>query len=136
LPTVPSSLFIERLRFVDARVVDALAKLGVRSLWELAELALTARERRKLAREAGVGEGDLLKLVRIADMCRIADLELAELLVEAGVHTPLELPLRPFEVVYRMVAEAAEKLGVEPPSQRRVEESWRRAFNLPPLFDY
>ena len=136
LPTVASSLFIERLRFVDTRVVGALAKLGVRSLWELVELSLTARERRRLAREAGVGEGDVLKLVRIADMCRVADLELAELLVEAGVHTPLELPLRPFEVVYRMVAETAEKLGVELPSQKRVKESWRRAFNLPPLFDY
>jgi len=136
LPTVASSLFIERLRFVDTRVVGALAKLGVRSLWELVELGLTACERRRLAREAGVGEGDVLKLVRIADMCRVADLELAELLVEAGVHTPLELPLRPFEVVYRMVAETAEKLGVELPSQKRVKESWRRAFNLPPLFDY
>ncbi len=136
MPTVASSLFIERLRFVDTRVVGALAKLGVRSLWELVELGLTACERRRLAREAGVGEGDVLKLVRIADMCRVADLELAELLVEAGVHTPLELPLRPFEVVYRMVAETAEKLGVELPSQKRVKESWRRAFNLPPLFDY
>lgn len=131
-----SSLSIERLKFADPRVVGALSALGVHSLWELVELALTARERRRLAQAAGVKEGDVLKLARIADMCRVADLELAELLVEAGVHTPLELPLRPLEVVYRMVLEAAAKLEVEPPSLESVSKAWRRAFDLVPLFDY
>ncbi len=129
-------LSIDRLRFVDKRVVCALRKLGVSSLWELVELALTARERRKLARAAGVGEGDILKLVRIADMCRVAELELAELLVEAGIHTPLELPLRPDEVVHQLVVEAAARLRVTPPSREEVEAARRSAFELAPLFDY
>ena len=131
-----AGLSIDRLRFVDRRVVLALRKLGVSSLWELVELALTARERRRLARAAGVSEGDVLKLVRIADMCRVAEPELAELLVEAGVHTPLELPLRPFEVVYRVVVETAARLRVTPPSREEVETAQRRALELAPLFDY
>jgi hypothetical protein len=133
---VSAGLSIERLRFVDRRVVLALRKLGVSSLWELVELALTARERRRLARAAGVSEGDVLKLVRIADMCRVAEPELAELLVEAGVHTPLELPLRPLEVVYRVVVETAARLRVTPPSREEVEAAQRRALELAPLFDY
>jgi len=133
---VSAGLSIERLRFVDRRVVLALRKLGVSSLWELVELALTARERRRLARAAGVSEGDVLKLVRIADMCRVAEPELAELLVEAGVHTPLELPLRPLEVVYRVVVETAARLRVTPPSREEVETAQRRALELAPLFDY
>jgi hypothetical protein len=133
---VSAGLSIERLRFVDRRVVLALRKLGVGSLWELVELALTARERRRLARAAGVSEGDVLKLVRIADMCRVAEPELAELLVEAGVHTPLELPLRPLEVVYRVVVETAARLRVTPPSREEVETAQRRALELAPLFDY
>jgi hypothetical protein len=133
---VSAGLSIERLRFVDRRVVLALRKLGVGSLWELVELALTARERRRLARAAGVSEGDVLKLVRIADVCRVAEPELAELLVEAGVHTPLELPLRPLEVVYRVVVETAARLRVTPPSREEIETAQRRALELAPLFDY
>jgi len=124
------------LRYVDRRIVEALERLGVHSLWELVELAATARERRRLARVAGVGEGELLKLVRIADMCRVARLELAELLVEAGVHTPLELAYRPPEHVYAIVVEKAGELGAEPPSFEEVREAWERARDLPRLFIY
>jgi len=129
-------LRVESLRFVDQRVVLALKRVGVSGLWELVELALTARERRRLALAAGVGEGDILKLVRIADMCRVTELELAELLIEAGVHTPLELPLRPTEVVYQLAVETAAKLCATPPSRGEIEAAQRRALKLTPLFDY
>jgi len=127
---------LRELRYVDRRVVEALEGLGIHSLWELAELAVAPRDRRRLARRAGVGEGELLKLVRIADMCRVARLELAELLVEAGVHTPLELAYRSPEHVYAIVVEKAGELGAEPPSLEEVREAWERARDLPRLFIY
>lgn len=106
------------------------------SLWQLVEFALTARERRLLAKRVGVEEGDVLKLARIADMCRVCDLELAELLVETGVNTPLELPLRPLDELCSMVLEKARELGVAPLDCSVLEELRRRARLLPPLFDY
>ncbi len=115
---------------------DALARAGVRSLWQLVERGLTARERRELARKAGVSEGAVLKLARVADMCRVCDVLLAELLVEAGVHTPFELPLRPLEELCVMTSSAAQRLGVPPVGWGELEEVRRRARGLPPLFDY
>ncbi len=127
---------IDQLRFVDQRVIKALKARGLHSLWELVELAITARDRRKLARKVGVDEGELLKLVRVADMCRVANLELAEVLVEAGIHTPLELGLRPLDYVRMMVAKKASELGVEQPRLEEVEEAWKKSKLLPPLFRY
>lgn len=127
---------MSRLRFVNPGVRAAFRRIGLRSLWQLVERGLTARGRRLLAKRAGLGEGEVLKMVRIADMCRVCSLELAELLVEAGVHTPLELPLRPLDEVWGMVSEAAQRLGVDPPDRDELEEVRRRARGLPPLFDY
>lgn len=130
------SLSLNRLRFVDAGVKAAFISAGIRSLWQLVEFGLTARERRFLAKRVGVKEGDVLRLARIADMCRVCNIELSELLVEAGVSTPLELPLRPLSELYAMVLEVAQKLGTEPPACSVLEESRKRARTLPPLFDY
>lgn len=121
---------------MDPDVKSAFERLGLHSLWQLVELALTARERRLLARRVGVSEGDVLKLARIADMCRLCNLGLAELLVEVGVNTPLELPLRPLDELCSMVSEKAGKLGVAPPNRGVLEELRRRSRLLPPLFDY
>ena len=127
---------LRQLRYADRRVVEALERLGIHSLWELAVLGLTARDRRRLARRAEVSEGELLKLVRIADMCRVASVELAELLVESGINTPLELARRRLEHVYEMVTRKAVELGVEPPPLGKVEEAWRRAVKAPRLVVY
>ncbi|MEM1509955.1 MAG: DUF4332 domain-containing protein [Thermofilaceae archaeon] len=127
---------IDRLKFADQRIVKALRAYGLHSLWELVELTVTAQDRRTLARSVGVSEGELLKLVRIADMCRVASLELAELLIEAGIHTPLELALRPLDYVLTVVARRASELGVEQPRLEEVEEAWRKSRLLPPLFKY
>lgn len=127
---------MDRLRFVDQRVVKSLKAYGLHSLWELVELAVTAQDRRTLARSVGVSEGELLKLVRIADMCRVASLELAELLIEAGIHTPLELALRPLDYLWMVVTRKAAELKVEQPRLEEVEEAWRKSRLLPPLFKY
>lgn len=127
---------VDQLRFVEQRVVKALKAHGLHSLWELVELAITARDRRMLARKIGVSEGELLKLVRVADMCRVAGLELAEVLVEAGVHTPLELGLRPLDYVQMIVTKKASELGVKQPKPEEVEEAWKKSRLLPPLFRY
>ncbi|MEM0042374.1 MAG: DUF4332 domain-containing protein [Thermofilaceae archaeon] len=133
---VEDPLSLSKLRFVSADVKATLGRLGLHSLWQLVEHGLTAKERRSLAERAGLEEGVVLKLVRLADFCRVCDLELAELLVEAGAHTPFELPLRPLDELCQMVLEATQRLGVNPPSREKLEEVKGKARMLPPLFDY
>jgi len=133
---VEDALSLRRLKFVEPNVKEAFGRAGIHSLWQLVEHGLTARERRLLAKKLGVKEGDVLKLARIADMCRLCDLELAELLVETGVNTPLELPFRPLSELCAMVSEAALRLSLEPPSCSKLRELRMRARSLPPLFDY
>lgn len=129
-------LSVSRLRLLSGKEIEALRKAGLHNLWEIVERALTKRERRRLAKEVGIDEGVLLRIVRITDLCRVCNLDLAELLVEAGVCTPLELPLRHLDVLYSMVTEAAARLGLEPPDRDALEEAQLRAKDLPPLFDY
>lgn len=129
-------LSLDKLRSVKHSVKEALRRAGLRSLWQLVEHGLTARERRLLAKRIGVEVGEVLKLARVADMCRLCDVELAELLVEAGVNTPLELPLRPLRELCAAVSEASRRLGVQPPTCSELDELRKKARSLPPLFDY
>ncbi|MEM0318066.1 MAG: DUF4332 domain-containing protein [Thermosphaera sp.] len=130
------TLSLSQLRFLDHNLRVKLNRFGVHSLWQLVEHGLTARERRLLARRLGVEEGNVLKLVRLADMCRLCDIELAELLIEAGVNTPLELPYRSLSELCAMVSDAAQRFGFSPPARSELEELRKKARTLPPLFDY
>jgi len=125
-----------RISDLDEELGQLLSRIGLRHLWQLAEEAATPRDRRRLAGALGVGEGRLLRLVMVADMCRVAEPGLAKLLVEAGVYSPSELEYRRPAHVHAMVSRLAGRLGVEAPQLGEVEEACRAARGITPLFVY
>jgi len=87
---------ISAIQSMDYRSATKLRKAGVRTTDSLLKAASTRTGRRRLAKETGLPESDILGWVNRADLLRITGVgsEYADLLEVAGVDTIRELRRR------------------------------------------
>ena len=87
---------IAAIESMDQRDATKLRKVGVRTTDALLKTAATRTGRRRLAREAGLPESDILSWANRADLMRIKGVgsEYADLMEAAGVDTIRELRRR------------------------------------------
>lgn len=87
---------IAAIESMDQRDATKLRKAGVRTTDSLLKAAATRTGRRRLARDTGLSESDILAWVNRADLMRIKGVgsEYADLMEAAGVDTIRELRRR------------------------------------------
>ena len=87
---------IAAIESMDHRDATKMRKTGVRTTEALLKAGATRTGRRRLARETGLAERDILAWTNLADMMRIKGIgsEYADLLKAAGVDTIRELRRR------------------------------------------
>ena len=87
---------ISAIESMDQRDATKLRKTGVRTTNALLNTASSRTGRRRLAKEAGLSESDVLSWVNCADLMRIKGIgsEYADLMTAAGVDTIRELRRR------------------------------------------
>ncbi len=98
---------IAAIEFMDQRDATKLRKAGVRTTGALLNAAATRTGRRRLARETGLSESEILGWVNRADLMRIKGVgsEYADLMEAAGVDTIRELRRRNPERLLAAMAE-------------------------------
>jgi len=98
---------ISAIQSMDYRSATRLRKAGVRTTDSLLKVASTRTGRRRLAKETGLPESDILGWVNRADLLRITGVgsEYADLLEVAGVDTIRELRRRNPERLLEVMTE-------------------------------
>ena len=87
---------IETIEGIGPASAEKLSKAKITTTDDLLELCCSAKGRKTVSEQSGVGEGQLLKWANMADMMRISGVggEYAELLEASGVDTVKELRTR------------------------------------------
>ena len=85
--------------------VNRLADLGIKNSQHLFRRARTAEEREELARLAGIPGDDLLKLVKLSDLVRVAGIGAvsAPIFYDAGADTTEKLAASSLEALFESV---------------------------------
>lgn len=128
---------ISAIQSMDHRSATKLRKAGVRTTDSLLKVAATRTGRRRLARETGLSEGDILGWVNRADLLRITGVgsEYADLLEVAGVDTIRELRRRNPDRLLEAMTELnlRKRLVRRLPTDAMVREWIEEAKELEPL---
>lgn len=128
---------ISAIRSMGHRSETKLRKTGVRTTDSLLKIAATRTGRRRLAKETGLQESDILSWVNRADLLRITGVgsEYADLLDVAGVDTIRELRRRNPERLLEAMTELnlRKRLVRRLPTEGMVEGWVEEAKELEPL---
>ena len=131
---------VSKLRGLAPRVRAALKRHRVTTCGQLLRAAGGARDRDRLAREAGIDPDALLALVRQADLARVAGIGtvFGLMLEDLGVRdVPALAAQGPAELHARLAAyNREERLARRAPTPEEVESWVRQARALPPLVSY
>ena len=131
---------VSKLRGLAPRVRAALKRHRVTTCGQLLRAAGGARDRDRLARVAGIDPGELLALVRRADLARVAGIGtvFGLMLEDLGVRDVPALAARdPAGLHARLFAHnREERLARRSPTPEEVEGWVRQARALPPLVSY
>ena len=131
---------ISAIQSMDYRSATKLRKAGVRTTDSLLKAASTRTGRRRLAKETGLPESDILGWVNRADLARISGVgsEYADLLECAGVDTVPELAQRSAKSLHAKIISVnkQKKLVRNPPSLKHVEDWVKQAKSLPRAITY
>jgi predicted RecB family nuclease len=124
---------VAKLDGMTAQTATKLKKQGIRTAEKLIEVASPVRSRKRLARDAGISEQQLLEWVNIAHYLQIPGMGAAKakLIRSTGVTTVRELGYRNPERLARAMKEANERLKLvralpSEPSVRQLVERARR----------
>lgn len=131
---------ISAIQSMDHRSATKLRKAGVRTTSSLLKVASTRTGRRRLARETGLSESDILGWVNRADLLRITGVgsEYADLLEIAGVDTIRELRRRNTDRLLEAMTELnlRKRLVRRLPTDGMVRDWVEEAKALEPLVTY
>ena len=131
---------ISAIQSMDHRSATKLRKAGVRTTNSLLKVASTRTGRRRLARETGLSESDILGWVNRADLLRITGVgsEYADLLEVAGVDTIRELRRRNPDRLLEVMTELnlRKRLVRRLPTDGMVRDWVEEAKALEPLVTY
>ena len=131
---------VSKLRGLAPRVRAALKRHRVTTCGQLLRAAGGAQDRDRLARVAGIDPGELLALVRRADLARVDGLGtvFGLMLEDLGVRdVPALAAQGPAELHARLFAyNREERLARRSPTPGEVESWVRQARALPPLVSY
>jgi len=131
---------VSKLRGLAPRVRAALKRHRVTTCGQLLRAAGGARDRDRLAREAGIDPGELLALVRRADLARVAGIGtvFGLMLEDLGVRDVPALAARdPAGLHARLFAHnREERIARRSPTPEEVEGWVRQARALPALVSY
>src|SRR5262245_20228251 len=124
---------VAKLDGMTAQTATKLKKQGIRTTEKLIEVASPVRSRRRLAKETGISEHQLLDWVNIAHYLQIPGMGAAKarLIREAGVTTVRELGYRNPQRLAQAMKETNARLKLvralpSEPSVRRLVERARR----------
>jgi predicted flap endonuclease-1-like 5' DNA nuclease len=131
---------LSKLRGLTLPVRAALKRRGIATCGRLLRAAGGARDRARLAREAGIDPDVLLALVRQADLARVGGIGtvFGLMLEDLGVRDVPALAARdPAELHARLFAHnREERIARRSPTPGEVEGWVRQARALPPLVSY
>ena len=131
---------VSKLRGLTLPVRAALKRHRVATCGQLLRAAGGARDRGRLARDAGIDPGALLALVRQADLARVGGIGtvFGLMLEDLGVHdVPTLAAQGPAELHARLSAHnREERIARRSPTPGEVESWVRQAWALPPLVSY
>jgi hypothetical protein len=90
---------------ISEDVVEQLASLGIKDTRQLYDRALTSESRSELSIQTDIGEEELLRLARLADLCRIrwVNHTFAYMLLETGYDSVKSVALADHQQVYESI---------------------------------
>jgi predicted flap endonuclease-1-like 5' DNA nuclease len=139
-PTPVQPLALSKLRGLTLPVRAALKRRGIATCERLLRAAGRAGDRDRLAREAGVDPGELLALVRRADLARVDGIGtvFGLMLEELGVHdVPVLAAQGPADLHARLRRHnEEERIARRAPTPEEVERWVAQARSLPALVSY
>ena len=133
---------IDTIEGIGTKYKKMLEKIGITNTKHLLDRAAKKKDRKSLAKEAGIDETLILKWTNMADLMRVKGIakEYSELLEVAGVDTVKELRKRKPENLHKAMAEAnanrKKKLVRQIPGVSQVEKWVASAKELDPVMTY
>ena len=131
---------VQEIEGIGPANAEKLGAAGITNTAELLERGCTRSGRKQIAEASGIGDGQILKWVNMADLFRITGVgaEYAELLEAAGVDTVKELRNRNAENLATKCAEvSAEKKITRTAPSAKVVAGWiDQAKILPPTIEH
>ncbi|HTA21584.1 MAG TPA: DUF4332 domain-containing protein [Polyangia bacterium] len=126
-------------RLIDAAQVEKLHKAGVETTEQLFDKGAKAKDRKALAKAAGLKPAVVLDLVRRCDLLRLKGVgsEMVLLLEAAGVKTTAELGKQTAPALMESINKAnqAKKISEKPPTEPQVGDWIGQAQKLPQVLE-
>jgi predicted flap endonuclease-1-like 5' DNA nuclease len=126
-------------RLIPAGDVDKLHKVGVETTEQLLDKAAKAKDRKGLAKAAGLPPAALLELARRCDLLRIKGVgsEMVLLLEAAGVKTTAELARSEAAALTTtaLAANKTKKITEKPPTEPQLADWIAQARKLPQVLE-
>ncbi|HET6149264.1 MAG TPA: DUF4332 domain-containing protein [Polyangia bacterium] len=126
-------------RLIPPAEAEKLQKAGIKTTEELLDKAAKTKDRKALARSAGVPAPELLNLARRCDLLRLKGVgsEMVLLLEASGVKTTAELAKKDVAGLAAAVASAnqAKKITEKPPADPQLQYWIEEAKKLPPVLE-
>jgi hypothetical protein len=96
---------------VSENVILELENLGIKNTLQLFDKILTPQNRNRLSTQAGISEGDILRLAKLTDLCRIrwVNHTFAYVLLEAGYDTAEKVADADYQELYEKVKKLNEE---------------------------
>ena len=109
----PKAFPLGKIPGVDELQIQKLAKVGIKNTKQLFERACSLEARRQLADEAGIPVGDVLELVKMADLARVYGVGpvFVRILLDAKVESTAELALKKPEALLEEVIAVNQEKG-------------------------
>ena len=131
---------IEDIEGIGGAYGEKLKAAGISTTDELLAAGRTPAGRKDLCEKTGLGDGQVLKWINMADLFRIKGVasQYAELLECAGVDTVKELKMRNAENLAAKMKEVNDEKSLckSPPSAKEVAGWVDQAKDLPPGIEY
>jgi predicted RecB family nuclease len=126
-------------RLIPPAEAEKLQKAGIKTTEELLDKAAKAKDRKALAKSAGVAAPELLTLARRCDLLRLKGVgsEMVLLLEASGVKTTAELAKKELGGLAAAVASAnqAKKITEKPPADPQLQYWIDEAKKLPTVLE-